>query len=140
MDVSGLDIKILKREAIAYWNLDPRNRPVKITSINRDPMFWAEGYVTCYKFVGGRSLPEVEQILGLKVGELSSGAFFHEFIDYPTADQFELKGYSQCPGGENWTPDSEYPRGLGAAQWQVKKNSFVASRVAAIVNPKGKLP
>ena len=131
---------VLKREAIAYWESNPLNRPVKITAIVRDPMFWTEGYVTCYKFVGGKTLREAEGILGLPEGELSAGAYFYEFMRLPTANEFELKGYSQCPDGKPWQPDSKFPPGLGAAQWRVRKNSYIASRLAAIVEPGGKFP
>lgn len=130
---------VLKRAAIAYWQLDPRNRPVKITSIVRPPMFWSEGYITCHKSISGRSLQEIERILGLLKDELLSGAYLYEFMRLPTVDEFELKGYSQCPDGTTWTPASAYPPGLGAPQWKVKYNSGIPSRLAAIVEPGGVL-
>lgn len=61
-------VAVLKREVIAYWGAEPGNRPIKVTSIVRDPTFWTEGFITCYKSVGGRTLSEVEQILGLRLG------------------------------------------------------------------------
>ncbi len=131
---------VLKREAIAYWEANPLNRPVKVTAVIRDPMFWNEGFVTCYKFVAGRTLGEAESILGLRAGELAAGAYFYEFMRLPTTDEFELKGYSQCPDGKPWKPGSKYPPGLGAAQWRIKKNTFIASRLAAIVEYAGKFP
>jgi hypothetical protein len=130
----------LKRDVVAYWEAEPRNRPVKITPINRDPMFWTEGYITCYKFIGGRPLAEAVQILGLKPIEFVGGAYFFEFTRFPAPGEFELKGYSQCPDGEPWTPESEYPKGLGAAQWQVKRNTFIPSHIAAIVRAGGMIP
>lgn len=131
---------VLKREAIAYWEASPLNRPVKVTAIVRDPMFWTEGFVTCYKFVGGRTLEEAERMLGLPSKELAAGAYFYEFMRLPSADEFELKGYTQCPDGKPWTRDSKYPPGLGAAQWRIKKNTFIASRLAAIVEAGGRFP
>ena len=133
-------LAVLKREAVAYWELNPLNRPVKVTSLVRDPMFWAEGFVTCYKFIAGRTLAEAERILGLPNGELAAGAYFYEFMVQPTVEQFELKGYSQCPDGQPWTPSSRYPPGLGAAQWRIKSNTFIPSRLAAIVEPGHKFP
>jgi hypothetical protein len=133
-------VAVQKRQAIAYWRLNHLNRPVKVTSVSRPPMFWGEGFVTCYKFVGGRTLDEAERILGLRVGELGAGAYFHEFLALPNEDQFELKGYSQCPDGQNWTPASDYPAGLGAPQWRILPNTFVQSRVAAVVEPGGRFP
>jgi len=129
---------VLKRQVIAYWEASPHNRPVKVTAVVRDPMFWTEGFITCYKFVAGRTLEEVEKILGLPSGELGTGAYFYEFMRLPKANEFELKGYSQCPDGKPWVPGSKYPPGLGAAQWRIHKNTFIASRLAAVVEPGGK--
>jgi hypothetical protein len=135
--MSSLDEAVLKKQVIAAWESEPLNRPVKITSIVRDPMFWTEGFITSYKFIAGRSLNEAEGILGLKSGDLLAGAYMYEFMRLPTADEFELKGYSQCPDGKNWQPESEYPAGKGAPQWRVKPNTYIASRLAAIVDPGG---
>ena len=133
-------VRVQKLQAIAYWQQSPLNRPVKITALSRSPMFWAEGFVTCYKFVGGRTLDEAERVLGLRHGELSGGAYFHEFQALPTEDQFELRGYTQTPDGQNWDPSSLYPPGLGAPQWRILPNTLVPSRVAAAVQPGGRLP
>ena len=133
-------VAVQKRIARSYWARNALNRPVKVTSLARPPMFWAEGFVTCYKFVGGRTLHEAERILGLRAGELAAGAYFHEFLALPSEDQFELKGYSQCPDGQNWTPASAYPAGLGAPQWRILPNTYVPSRVAAVVRPGGRFP
>jgi len=131
---------VLKREAIAYWKASLLNRPVKVTTIIRDPMFWTEGFVTSYKFVTGRTLAEAEKILGLPQSELAAGAYFYEFMRLPFANEFELKGYSQCPDGKPWTPQSKYPPGLGAAQWRVKPDACIASRLVAIVEPGTRFP
>ena len=131
---------VQKRQAIAYWQLSRLNRPVKVTSLSRQPMFWAEGFITCYKFVGGRTLGEAERILGLKHGDLAAGAYLHEILTLPRENQFELKGYSQCPDGQSWTPASDYPAGLGAPQWRVLPNTFIPSKVAALVEPGGRFP
>jgi hypothetical protein len=133
-------VTIQKRQAIEYWRRSALNRPVKVTSLSRPPMFWGEGFVTCYKFVAGRTLDEVERTLGLKVGELTSGAYILEFLALPTEDQFELKGYTQCPDGQNWSPASDYPAGLGAPQWRILPNTFVPSRIAAVVQKGGRIP
>jgi hypothetical protein len=130
---NGLDEAVIKKEAIAYWQQNPLNKPVKLTSFSREPMFWTEGYVTCRKFIAGRSLSEAERILGLRLGELADGAYLYEFLRVPTADEFDLRGYSQTPGGKPWDPSSKYPPGLGAAQWQIRKNSFIPSRLIATI-------
>lgn len=135
---TGLDESVLKRNAIAYWQQGPRNRPVKVTSFARAPTFWSEGYITCYKFVAGRNLHEVEQILGLRPGELAAGAYLYEFLRLPTIDEFDSRGYTQTPGGQPWHAESQYPVGAGAAQWEVRKNSYIPTKLIAAVEPGGK--
>lgn len=125
----------MKRQVIAYWKHEPRNRPVKITSINRHPTLWTEGYVTCFKFVAGRPLQEVELVLGLQKAELQTGAYLYEFMRLPTETEFELRGYSQCPDGKPWTADSTYPAGRGAPQWEVTKDAYIPSRLASVIGP-----
>lgn len=136
----GINESIVKRNAIIYWNQDRRNRPVKITSVLREPMFWSEGYVTCHKFIAGRTLPEVERILGLPTHELSKGAYLYDLLRIPEPDEFDLRGYSQCPDGKPWTPASEYPVGAGAAQWQIRRNTFIPAKIAAIIKPGETVP
>ena len=128
-----VDHAVLKRMAIAYWQQGQLNKPVKITSASRAPMLWSEGYITCHKFIKGRSLREVEQILGLHAGELAAGAYLYEFLRLPTMEEFDLRGYTQTPGGQTWTPNSKYPVGAGVAQWEVRKNTFIPSRVIATI-------
>jgi hypothetical protein len=135
-----LDHTVLKRNAVAYWKQNAMNRPVKITAENRAPAFWSEGYITCRKFVTGRTLDEVERILGLRPGELEKGAYVHEFIRLPTIDEFEVRGYTQTPAGQAWTPASAYPAGAGAAQWEIRKNTFIPIRVLAFVAPGHHVP
>jgi hypothetical protein len=129
----------LKRLALEYRTMNRLNRPAKVTNIVEAPMFWSEGFVTSCKFIGGRSLNQVEQILGLPVGELVGGAYFYEFMLFPTPDEIELEGYSQCPDVKPWTPARTYPPGLGTAQWRIKPKTFAPSRLAAIVSPGGKI-
>lgn len=132
-------VRVQKRQAMAYWQQNELNRPVKITSLSRPPMFWAEGFVTCYKFVAGRTLAEAEHVLGLKPGELASGAYFHEFQWFPAEDEFELKGYTQTPDGQNWTPASDYPPGAGAPQWRILKHACIATQTV-VVEPGARFP
>lgn len=90
---AGLDHAVLNCNVIRYWTDSVLNRPVKLTSLQRPPMFWTEGYVTSYKFVAGRTLSETERILGLKAGELGRGAYFYELARLPTAEEFVSRGY-----------------------------------------------
>ena len=131
---------IMKRQVIAYWQQEPLNRPVKITSLLREPMLWTDGYITCYKFVAGRTLADVERLLGLPASELGGGAYLYEFMRLPAAPEFELRGYSQCPDGNEWKPDSKYPAGLGVPQWQVGRQAYIPSRLAAVIAAGEKVP
>jgi hypothetical protein len=76
------------------------------------------GYLTSEKFVRGRSLDQVEKILGLVPGELKSGAVVLKLNSVPRPDQFELRGYTQTPAGHVYT-GGDYPPGLGANQWEL---------------------
>ena len=137
---STLDQAVLKRNAIAYWQQGARNRPVKVTSFSRAPTFWSEGYITCHKFIAGRTLSDAEKILGLRPGELNAGAYLYEFLRLPTADEFETRGYTQTPGGQPWHAGSVYPAGAGAAQWEVRRNTFVPTRLIAAILPGQNIP
>jgi hypothetical protein len=132
---SSLNSAVLKRNAIAYWQQSPLNAPVKLTSLLRLPTFWSEGYVTCHKFIAGRSLSEAERILGLQHGELSNGAYLYAFLRLPTEDEFDTRGYTQTPGGENWEVGGLYPPGAGAAQWEIRKNTHIPTRLLAALRP-----
>jgi len=128
-----LNTKVLKRIAVEYWQEKPVNRPIKVVSLLRGKLERVVGYITCYKFVAGRSLKEVEKILGLIPGTLAGGAQVYEFLRLPSESEFELRGHTQCPAGEKWTPESEYPAGLGASQWELKQDAEIPSRLAAII-------
>ena len=130
---AGLDHAVLNRNAIVYWSQSVLNRPVKLTSLRRPPMMWTEGYVTSYKFVAGRTLREAERILGLKPGELESGAYMYELARLPTPEEFYTRGYTQTPAGIPWDPSSQYPIGAGAAQWEIRKNTYIPGRLIAII-------
>jgi hypothetical protein len=44
----------------------------------------------------------MEAILGLATGYFISGVSVWKFKQLPTPDQFELRGYTQCPDGETF--------------------------------------
>ena len=130
---AGLDHALLNRNAIAYWTQSVLNRPVKLTSFRRPPMLWTEGYVISYKFVAGRTLSEAQRILGLISGELEGGAYRYELARLPTPEEFDTRSYTQTPDGIPWDPSSEYPIGAGAAQWEIRRNTHIPSRLIAII-------
>jgi hypothetical protein len=96
------------------------NGPVKVISAQRGAQLNAiigravkvTGCVVSAKFVLGRPLMQVEQILGLRSGDLSQGAVLLRLLHLPQPAQFDLtRGYTNVaayPG---------YPPGLGSNQW-----------------------
>ncbi len=103
------------------------------------PLQGVGGFFTCMRSVMSKTPEEMEAILGLGPGYFKSGVSIWRFQQLPTPDQFELKGYTQCPDGENFegtvlretgaprpkyfkkdgTPATFIP-GLGVEQWTLK--------------------
>lgn len=63
------------------------------------------GFVTKEKFVRGRTLAELERLLGYGVGRLSKGLIAAKPLALPAADGFETRGYSQV-AGHRYSPPS----------------------------------
>ena len=55
----------------------------------------ATGYITQEKYLRGRTLIEIERILGFHTGRLSQGAIFYVLTEIPQETQFEMGGYTQ---------------------------------------------
>jgi len=138
--MADLSELILKRLVVSYWGQNSSNRPVRVARAIQEPEFWVEGYFSSYKFISGRRLPEVERILGFPTGYLQAGAYLYELTRLPCIDEFELKGYSQCPDGKPWTASSEYPVGAGAPQWRIKRSYYIPAKLLAIVESGGVIP
>ena len=56
------------------------------------------GFVTKDKFVRGRSLGELERVLGYGTGRLSKGVIVAKPLALPGVGDFETRGYSQVAG------------------------------------------
>lgn len=54
-----------------------------------------KGYVTKEKLLKGKTVGEIERILGYHVGRLRSGATFLALVRTPIPGEFSLGGYSQ---------------------------------------------
>lgn len=52
------------------------------------------GFVTQDKYLRGRTLREIEEILGFHKGRCSEGLYLARVLSLPFPDQFELKGYT----------------------------------------------
>lgn len=57
-----------------------------------------QGCITQEHFIKGKTLPELERLLGFQQGRLDNGAIVAALIQVPTANQFDLLGYSQVAG------------------------------------------
>lgn len=53
------------------------------------------GCITQEKYIKGRTLSELENILGFHAGRLSQGATIAALLQVPTKSQFNLLGYTQ---------------------------------------------
>jgi hypothetical protein len=109
MDTTGLDVAKLKALAIAKWYSAPELWPVKVLSLKRLAELEGNnggrklerlgGYFTCLRALRGKKPTDMEEILGFTPGSYSSGASIWKFTSLPSASQFELRGYTQLPGG-----------------------------------------
>lgn len=54
-----------------------------------------KGCITQERYIKGKSLPELESILGFQKGRLDKGMVVAALIQLPSVKQFELLGYSQ---------------------------------------------
>ena len=57
-----------------------------------------KGCITQEKYLRGRTLAEIERILGFHTGRLSQGMIVAALTQIPRADQFEFRGYTQVAG------------------------------------------
>ena len=62
------------------------------------------GYITKEKFIAGRTLAEVEKILGFHPGRLSKGMAMAVLMELPGMQQFELAAYSNVAAHHYQTP------------------------------------
>lgn len=74
------------------------------------------GCITKEKFIAGRSLAEIEHILGFHAGRLSAGMAVIALLELPGIQQFELGAYSNVA-----THRHRPPEGLNLAK--VKENA-----------------
>lgn len=80
------------------------------------------GFVTKEKFVRGRTLAELERLLGYGAGRLSRGLIAAKPLVLPALDGFETKGYSQVPGHRYRQPsglDNAVVRRLARQSWSM---------------------
>jgi|HubBroStandDraft_1064217.scaffolds.fasta_scaffold143503_2 hypothetical protein len=138
INTAGLNVPRIKQQVVAYWMQDPRmNGPVKVISAARAASLGAKlgavipvgGCVVSAKFVLGRPLAAAEKILGLNPGELSAGGALLRLTRFPSANEFDLAGYTNVPAYPG------YPTGLGSNQWVV--TTQIPAKVEKLVGPGG---
>jgi hypothetical protein len=122
----NLDTAKLKVMAISLWKRGGMDTLVKVVPRGTVPNpAYTAGYCTTFKYVASRTPMEIEEIVGLAKGsKLVGGADIFLVDPLPAPTQFELRGYTQCPGGiatnaTGYIPHPGYPPGLGAPQWEL---------------------
>jgi hypothetical protein len=70
------------------------------------------GFVTQLKYLSGRSLHQIESLLGFHAGRLSGGATFATLDRLPAVDEFQTFGYSQVAAHRHVVPTDLDPVGL----------------------------
>jgi hypothetical protein len=122
--------KKLKELAIASMNRPGMHRLVKVVphQPGRLPAMRVSGWVSQEKFIIGKRPEDVEHILGFdsRRGQeyLPHGFDVYIITEAIREDDFDLKGaYTHLPAGREWDGvDLKWPPGLGATQWQLKRD------------------
>jgi hypothetical protein len=124
----ALDEFRLKKLALESWRRGGLDSLVKVLPLGLKPDRERQiGYCTSFKFVAGRTPVQMEQVIGLRSGsKLAHGASIYRVVPLPTGGQFDLKGYTQLPGGMStvdvgYQQHADYPPGLGAPQWDLAR-------------------
>jgi hypothetical protein len=117
---------VLASIAISVWKRGGLDTLVKVLPIGMKPdPSRPVGYCTTLKYIVGRTPAEMEQIVGFAPdSKLVGGADVFIIRPIPDASQFQLRGYSQCPGGvptdaPGYVSHPLYPPGLGTPQWDL---------------------
>jgi hypothetical protein len=118
MMLAAADARMLKRDALACWKLGPLAVPVQVVARGAAHPFWCRGPFTQRKYLVGRSLPEVERILGLPAGTLARGAEVYDMPRPPTEAEFEVD-----------------EQAAGVPRWKAAECSFVPVRKLASIAP-----
>lgn len=111
---------------------------VKVTAYQAD--HGVGGYITAITEISGKTAKQIEKALGLKAGQLSSGAFIYRLGRVPQKDEFWPRGYSGLVDGkylrEDLDADSDgYCRGQAA--WQVTLKEGVRIRAIELARIHG---
>jgi hypothetical protein len=80
------------------------------------------GCITKEKFIAGRTLVEIEKILGFHAGRLSGGISVVALTELPSLQQFDLAAYSNVAAHRHQTPvglDIDKIKADAKASWAI---------------------
>jgi hypothetical protein len=81
------------------------------------------GCFTQEKFIAGRTLVQIEQLLGFQPGRLSAGGVVFALLELPDTSQFDVSGYSNVATHRFAMPSGLNPEVLkknARQQWSLK--------------------
>ncbi|MEO6722334.1 MAG: hypothetical protein ABIN67_18345 [Ferruginibacter sp.] len=90
------------------------------------------GCITQEKYIKGRSVAEVERILGFKTGRLKTGYVIAALEQIPNNDDFDLLGYSQV-AGHHFGPEATKGLDVIKLKNMVRQNVFTMAGVDRLV-------
>jgi hypothetical protein len=130
-----LDLEKVKPQIQAKWLSGRGEWPVKVIAAGQPASDRVGGYFTQAKYVLGQTPEELEHRLGLPAGELREGAIIQELSSIPRVEEFNLRGYTNTPGGQSYEAGGKYPPGSGIPQWQLREGVTVRANVIGEVGP-----
>ncbi len=136
-----LDEAKLKQLVAEKWRAGGENTLIKAMPRGQAPdLRLPSGCCTTIKYLVGRTPEEMEPILGFRRGsKLAGGADIYRIDPLPSAEQFELAGYTHLPGGKpqlnGRQEHPDYPPGSGAPQWVLSGYPQSGLRWLATVRP-----
>ena len=125
--------QFLKELGIEKWSKGGLERPVKVVAASRGALSQVRGYITQEKYIKGQLLGEIEKRLGLPAGTLSEGAHVMALSRLPQPNEFELRSYTNQPGGRPYVRGGKYPPGAGVPQWELTTD--ISSKPLKFVPP-----
>ena len=83
-----------------------------------------KGCITQERYIKGKTLPELERLLGFESGRLDKGIVVAALIELPTPHQFELLGYSQV-AEHKFNPDKTKGLDVNKLKELLRKEVFM---------------
>jgi hypothetical protein len=112
-------------------------------SVNIGDIVSVSDCITKEKFIAGRSLAEIERILGFHAGRLSDGMVVVAWIELPEIQQFELAAYFNVATLRHRTPqdlNKEKVKAAARASWTTSGSEQVVKVLPAIGHNRAMIP